>query len=335
MEKAIIVFLLAISVAETYGVSHMTVGKTAQDEAIATAIDEGLTQDRYLALSYGSSAGQMLEEAYAARSEYYVEGANIIKHLSNGDIRNVIIGEPNPNGTTNRMSYLSLNRKMKNVFLKTGDPTPISGRMFGVTNAYEKLLAAFRARAGMPVKAKGDVSPYLEFDAQGASYSFWPLGCAIHSCDAYAEEVSHYFNSCDPRSKPVTYKGTWSSPDHERVSSWNELLAALRGLKVHAFASGINLNESNLTTQQVVDENFVTNTVVVAGTPRFDTYYQLVEPQIATWVENNYCPLPTNSYVLLLAYREAISHEGKETDNSAYRRLREICRNFKIAKLVL
>ncbi len=314
---------------------HKGVGVTAQDEAVATAIDEGLTQAKYLALAYGEDAEEMLADAFAARGAYFTEGGEVVRHLADGDIRNVPCIEKVKGFKAG--SFLKFKNRNKSAMFKPTDITPVSGRMYGVSNAFDTLMFALRERLKRDILVTGQGKSNFrdEFDPQGLSYSFWPLGVAIHSNDAYAEEVSHFFNFTDPRKKSAMYKGTWSSPDYAKVSMWNEYVAALRGVKVHAFALGINLNESHFTTQQVVDEHGVTNTVEVAGTPRFDTYFATIEPNLDAWVAASYSPVATDAFVLLLAYREAKQNEGKETDNAAYRRFRELCRNFNIARMVL
>lgn len=327
----------ALVAAVAYCEQHREVGITAQDEAIATAIDGGLSQTAYLSLAYGGSAEAMLDAAFEARSAYFIETHKVVKHLALGDIRNVPCAEPTKK--VQKTSYMKFSKACNAILFKPETATPISGKMFGVDAAFQDLLARAESRIGKPIRIKGANIVSNEYsatyDPQGLSYSFWPLGAAIHAKDGYAEEVAHFFNFCDPRKPPMKYKGTWSSPDYAKVSQWNEFVAALRGLKVHAFALGVNLNESHYTMQQVVDENFVTNMVEVAGTPRFDTYYAMVEPNIDSWLASNNSPIATNAFVLLLAYREAKSNEDKETDNAAYRRLREFCRDFNIARMVL
>ena len=331
-ETCAIAALMALS---AVGDNHIEVGATIQDEAVAVAIDEGLSQDRYLSMSYGESAEEMLDAAFVERAKYFVETASVIRHLANGDIRNVVIGEPPFKGPTNLQNFAKIHAKIKDAFYKPSDPMPIAGRMVGIPEAFSNLVQRQEARIGKKIKMKGDASTYPQFDRDGQSYSFWPLGIAIHDNGAYGEEVAHFFNATDPRKKPVLYKGTWTSVDYERVSRWNEFLAALRGVKVYAFSHGINLNESHYTEQQVVDTNGVTSTVWVAGTPRFDTFYQTIAQNLDSMVASHSSPLATNSFVLLLSYREALSHEGKDTDNAAYRRFREMCRNFHFARMVL
>ena len=144
------------------------------------------------------------------------------------------------------------------------------------------------------------------------------MGCAIHEDDAYAEEVAHFFNFVDPRAKRNNFKGTWSSTDYEKVAKWSEFLSALRGLKVYAYSLGYNLNDAP-----------------VDGVSSFDAFVNAIKEKFEKWRQESRWPIATNAMVLLLAYEEAKGNEGLGTDNGAYRRLRTLCRDNNIAKMVL
>lgn len=320
---------------ESNGAAHIEAGTTVQDEAIAVALDAGLSQDSYLAMSYGIAAEQMLNDAFEARAKYFADTATVIKHLSNGDIRNVPCMEPIPNMP--KESYLRFSRRMKLSMYVPNEPIPTYGKMYGETNAFLHLLADMERKVGRPLVMNGDhASIYKDqFDPQLVSYSAWPLGIAIHSSGSYAEEVSHFFNSMHPRMISRVYKGNWSTPDNARVTIWNEYISALRGVKVYAFAHGVNLNESHITYTSVIGQDGSSTSVENVGTPKFDVFWNLVKDEVDVWTTNGRWPIATNSYILLLAYKEAISHEGKDTDNAAYRRFREMCRDFNIARMVL
>lgn len=326
MHSKKITFVAALAVVAAFGITHQECGSSSQDEAVALAMDAGLSQILYLRLSYGDKADVMLGDAFAARAEYFVETAEVVRHLANGDIRNVPCVEPFPKGNTAKRNFVAIQSKMKSAFFSPDEPVIVSGRMFGETNAYDMLVTKTEARTKKKIVFTGNpVSPYQQNDTNGISYSFWPLGCAIHSSDAYAEEAAHFFNATDPRVPVRNYKGTWGNPDHARVSKWNEFLAAFRGLKVDAYARGFNLNVEPTS-------NGDTNAVNISA---FEFYYAEMAPRIDGWLERSFSPVSTNSFVLLLAYREAVGHENKDTDNAAYKRLRDLCRSCKVAQMVL
>lgn len=325
--------LFASLMALAVGGTHIDAGATLQDSAIATALEEGLTQSKYLALSYGAKGNEMLQEAIKARAEYYIESVGVITKLSNGDIRNIPCEEPLPNGTIKKTSYIKFQQKVRRAFFNPNDVTPYSGAMYGEQNAYVTMFDNLEKRVGLKIKTKGDVNVYKDYDTKKVSYSFWPLGCAIHSNNSYAEEVAHFYNFCDPRKTIRAYKGEWSKTDFLKVSRWNEYLSALRGCKVHAFSKGINLNESHITTK-IEETDDGPKVVEVIGTPKWDEYYNSVVGELDSG-EKLGTTISVNAVVLLQAYKEALSHEGKETDAPHYKRLRELCRNFKIARMVL
>lgn len=313
---------------------HKEVGVSMQDEAIANALDDGITQESYLTMFYGTNSQAMLDAAFDARAEYFVETGAVLKHLANGDIRNITCGEYGAKRP--KQAFLRIAQRMKSSFFSPNEKIPCGGRMFGITNAFDYLVETMRTKTGKEIRFKGAPSLFKNtYDANGTSYAFWPLGVAIHDNGGYAEEVAHFFNSMPPLDKPMVCKGTWSSPDYQKVTVWNEFIAALHGVKVHAYANGINLNIYNVTTREETDGDGNTTTVEVPDTPQFDIYYALVSPQIEGWVSSGIFPISQNAFVLLMAYREALSHEGKETDNAAYKRFREMCRNHKIAQMVL
>ena len=314
------------AMATAFGGTHQEVGSTCQDEAVALAMDAGLSQILYLRQAYGNKAEVMLEDAFEARSEYFVETTEVVRHLAKGDIRNVPCVEPGSTNVLSKRSFVAIQSKMKSAFFSPEEPVIVSGRMFGETNAYDMLVAKTEARTNKKIVFTGNpVSTYQQNDTNGTSYSFWPLGLAVHSGDAYAEEAAHFFNATDPRVPIRNYKGTWSNPDHERVSRWNEFLAAFRGLKVDAYARGFNLNVEPAGSGD-------TNAIPVSV---FETYYAQMAPRLDGWLERSFSPVSTNSFVLLLAYREAVSHENTDTDNAAYRRLRHLCRSCKVSRMVL
>ena len=85
----------------------------------------------------------------------------------------------------------------------------------------------------------------------------------------------------------------------------------------------------------VIGDDGSSTSVENVGTPKFDVFWNMVKDDVDLWVVNRRWPMATNSFILLLAYKEALSHEGKDTDNAAYRRFREMCRDFNIARMVL
>ena len=311
--KKLIVVIGAILAANVFAAEHVQVGVTAQDEAVAIALDDGLTLPKYLSMSYGQDAQKMLDDAFEARGSNWVEGVAYVKQMSKGDIRNVPCNEPLAKSSPK--SYLQFLKRNKSATFTPDEIVPVSGRMYNEHEAFDTLVNRLVKKVGKPVVFSGEGKSRFKykFDLEGTSYSFWPLGAAIHSADSYAEEVAHFFNFVDPREKPNRFKGDWSSPDYAKVARWNEFLSALRGVKVYAYSVGYNLNDAGM----------------------FDTFFAKVKNDIAVWKQGTQRPMATNAIVLLMAYEEAISHEGLESDHSAYRRLRTLCRDNYIAKMVL
>ena len=314
--KTLIMTVGVIASTVAFAAAHLEVGLTPQDEAVALAIDEGLTQDRYLTLCYGEDAQSMLDAAFETRGSNFVEGVAFVRKMSGGDIRNV----PCVESTKTRPSYMQFMKRNQGAVLKPGDTVPVSGRMYGQTNAFNVLVSKMSAKVGKAILLTGEGKHTFrdEFDPTSQSYSFWPLGCAIHEPDAYAEEIAHFFNFKDPRVPPRSFKGEWSDPDYAKVAKWNEFLAAYRGVKVYAYSLGFNLNDAP-----------------IGGVNTFDAFYNAIQGKLKAWRDGKSCPLANNAYVLFLAYGEAKAAEGLESDNSAYRRFREICRDNQIAKMIL
>ena len=193
--------------------------------------------------------------------------------------------------------------------------------MFGEKNAFDSLVCALRNRIGKDVIITGSgKSTYREkYDLEGTSYTFWPLGCEIHDRGGYAEEAAHFFNFADPRAAPAVYKGSWSSPDFQRVTMWGELIAAMRGVKVFAYGMDFDLNG---------DE--------IEGVSRFVAFFKMNRTRMQKWRSGETaCPIAQNALIILLAYEEAEGNEGKSTDNAAFRRLRTLLRDKGIWKMVI
>lgn len=318
--KIITFVAAALASVVVFAAGHLEVGLTLQDEAVAMAVDEGLTQGRYLAMSYGEDAQKMLDAAFEARGSRFAEGANSVRHFAKGDIRNVPCLEDTAKPQA-KPAYMRFMKRHRFVMFNPEMATPVAGRMYGTTGAFTELINDMKSRSGRPVVISGEGKSQFRdvLDPKGISYSFWPLGCAIHAPDAYAEEVSHFFNFMDPKIAPRSFKGTWSTTDMAKVAKWNEFLSALRGVKVYAYSIGYNLNDAP------VDDVSV-----------FTAFFNVIKGKMSQWSSGSVkCPLATNAYVLLLAYEEAAGNEGMGTDNGAYKRFRELCRNPEIAKMVL
>ena len=316
---ATMVAVSAISATAFAGMPHAEVGATAQDEAVATAIDEGMTQAKYLALAYGAGAEKMLADAFDARGSLFVEGGAVVRTLAEGDIRNVPCIEKVDGASAE--SFAKFKARNKSAFFKPTDVTNVSGRMFGVSNAFDTLMFSFRDKIKKDIVVTGEgKSAYRnELDPKGISYSFWPLGVAVHSSDAYAEEVAHFFNFVNPRTPVRNYKGNWGNADFAKVSKWNEFLSAMRGLKVYAYSLGYDMNAEPSETQSI-----------------FESFYAAIRVNMDRWIAHEKpCPLAINAFVLLLAYKEAAEAENTANDSAVYKRLRNLCRDNNIAKMVL
>ena len=340
MKKNIVISLLAAACASAFGGwSHRVPGLTPQDEAVASALDAGLSQSAYLQMGYGASAAYMLDAAFEARAECWHESAAVIRAVSKGDIRNVPCVDPD-GGDTNS-SYVVFALRHKVAMFSPDDAIPHYGRMFLASNAFERLVTSCETRSRRQIRfigATNNLAFYHAFDDSGVSYSFWPLGVAVHEPDGYAEEVAHFVNFQPPRAPVPSYAGSWSEPDYARVTMWHEFLAALRGVKVHAYSLGINLNEPDSFANyfDVVSTNLdgwaavTTNTTVRTEFDEND-----VEISVTNETYSAASPVSLNSYILLKAYREAAGKEGTAEDDAAYLRFRRMCRNPKIAKMVL
>ena len=318
IKKIAMLVTMAMAVGVLSAATHLEVGRTVQDEAVAMAIDEGLNQIKYLSMAYGEDAQKMLDDAFTARGSNFVEGVEVVKQYSNGDIRNVPCVEQVKG--VKQEEYLKFVKRNKKAFFTPDEATAVSGKMFGNQDAFNALLVGLQEKINKPILLTGEGKRQFrdEFDPKGKSYSFWPMGCAIHADDAYAEEIAHFFNFVDPKARRNNFKGTWSTPDYEKVAKWNEFLSALRGVKVYAYSLGYNLNNPP-----------------VDGVCTFDAFRNAIKGKFEKWRQDSRWPIATNAMVLLMAYEEAEGNEGKGTDNAAYRRLRTLCRDHNIAKMVL
>jgi hypothetical protein len=317
--KKIAMFLtMAMAAGVLSAATHLEVGRTLQDEAVAMAIDEGLNQTRYLSMAYGEDAQKMLDDAFTARGSNFVEGVEVVKQYSKGDIRNVPCVEQVKG--LKQEEYLKFAKRNRSALFSPDEAVAVSGRMYGNPEAFNALLAGLQSKLKKPILLTGEGKrEYRDvLDPNEKSYSFWPMGCAIHADDAYAEEVAHFFNFVDPKARRNNFKGTWSTPDYEKVAKWSEFLSALRGVKVYAYSLGYNLNNPP-----------------VDGVCTFEAFRNVIRGKYEKWREESRWPIATNAMVLLMAYEEAVEHEGKATDNAACRRLRTLCRDHNIAKMVL
>lgn len=318
IKKIAMLVTMAMAVGMLPAATHVEVGRTLQDEAVAMAIDEGLSQTKYLSMAYGEDAQKMLDDAFTARGSNFVEGVEVVKQYSKGDIRNVPCVEQVKG--FKQEEYLKFAKRNRSALFSPDEAVNVSGRMYGNPEAFNALLAGLQSKLKKPILLTGEGKrEYRDvLDPNGKSYSFWPMGCAIHADDAYAEEVAHFFNFVDPRAKRNSFKGTWSTPDYEKVAKWNEFLSAFRGVKVYAYSLGYNLNNPP-----------------VDGVCTFDAFRNAIKGKFEKWRQDSRWPIATNAMVLLMAYEEAEGNEGKGTDNTAYRRLRTLCRDHNIAKMVL
>ena len=318
IKKIAMLVTMAMAAGVLSAATHLEVGRTLQDEAVAMAIDEGLNQTKYLSMAYGEDAQKMLDDAFTARGSNFVEGVEVVKQYSKGDIRNVPCVEQVKG--FKQEEYLKFAKRNRSALFSPDEAVNVSGRMYGNPEAFNALLAGLQSKLKKPILLTGEGKrEYRDvLDPNGKSYSFWPMGCAIHADDAYAEEVAHFFNFVDPRARRNNFKGTWSTPDYEKVAKWSEFLSALRGVKVYAYSLGYNLNNPP-----------------VDGVCTFEAFRNVIRGKYEKWREESRWPIATNAMVLLMACEEAVEHEGKATDNAAYRRLRTLCRDHNIAKMVL
>jgi hypothetical protein len=318
IKKISMLVTMAMAAGVLSAATHLEVGRTLQDEAVAMAIDEGLNQTKYLSMAYGEDAQKMLDDAFTARGSNFVEGVEVVKQYSKGDIRNVPCVEQVKG--LKQEEYLKFAKRNRSALFSPDEAVAVSGRMYGNPEAFNALLAGLQSKLKKPILLTGEGKrEYRDvLDPNEKSYSFWPMGCAIHADDAYAEEVAHFFNFVDPKARRNNFKGTWSTPDYEKVAKWSEFLSALRGVKVYAYSLGYNLNNPP-----------------VDGVCTFEAFRNVIRGKYEKWREESRWPIATNAMVLLMAYEEAVEHEGKATDNAACRRLRTLCRDHNIAKMVL
>ena len=68
----------------------------------------------------------------------------------------------------------------------------------------------------------------------------------------------------------------------------------------------------------------------------FESFYAAIRVNMDRWIAHEKpCPLAINAFVLLLAYKEAAEAENTANDSAVYKRLRNLCRDNNIAKMVL
>lgn len=207
-KKIAMLVTMAMAAGVLSAATHIEVGRTLQDEAVAMAIDEGLNQTKYLSMAYGEDAQKMLDDAFTARGSNFVEGVEVVKQYSKGDIRNVPCVEQVKG--FKQEEYLKFVKRNKKVFFTPDEATAVSGKMFGNQDAFNVLLGGLQEKIKKPILLTGEGKRQFrdEFDPKGKSYSFWPMGCAIHADDAYAEEIAHFFNFVDPKARRNNFKGT-------------------------------------------------------------------------------------------------------------------------------
>lgn len=340
MKKTIVISLLTAACTSVFGGwSHRVPGLTPQDEAVASALDAGLSQSAYLQMGYGESAADMLAAAFEARAECWRESAAVIRSVSKGDIRNVPCVDPDGGDTNSPYVVFALRHKV--AMFSPDDAMPHYGRMFLASNAFERMVKACENRSRRQIRfigATNNLAFYHAFDDIGRSYSFWPLGVAVHEPDGYAEEVAHFMNFQPPRAPVPSYAGSWSDPDYARVTMWNEFLSALRGVKVHAFSLGINLNEPDSFTNyyNTVSADLDGWSAVTTNTTVYTTFDDNdVEIYVTNKTYSAASPVSLNAYILLKAYREAAGKEDTPADDAAYLRFRKMCRDPRIARMVL
>lgn len=210
-------------------------GATDDQDRRMMAVARECTGEDYARLFYGNGWSFQVRRALYERALDFYEPMNQVCREAYMDFRNIPCLPPGEarsrwNVWTARYGAPHLCRIMFPV---------VTGRMYFCTNATPAILEAFSDAIGHRVTIpETSLAGCLEYDSATNSYCLYPIGIAIHRSDDACEEFRHFHNFCFPIRRD--FCEGFETPGVRSVTSWNEFAAAFAGLKVDAWAMGID-----------------------------------------------------------------------------------------------
>ena len=210
-------------------------GATDDQDRRMMAVARNCTGEDYARLFYGDGWSFQVRRALYERALDFYEPLNQVCREAYMDFRNIPCLPPGVarsrwNVWTARYGAPHLCRIMFPV---------VAGRMYFCTNAAPAILEAFSDAIGHRVTIpETSLAGCREYDSTTNSYCLYPIGIAIHRADDACEEFRHFHNFCFPVRRD--FCAGFETPGVRSVTSWNEFTAAFAGLKVDAWAMGID-----------------------------------------------------------------------------------------------
>ena len=210
-------------------------GATDDQDRRMMEVARNCTGEGYASLFYGNGWSFQVRRALYERALDFYEPLNQVCREAYMDFRNIPCLPPGEarsrwNVWTARYGAPHLCRIMFPV---------VTGRMFFNTNAAPAILEAFSDAIGHRVTIpETSLAGCREYDSATNSYCLYPIGIAIHRSDDACEEFRHFHNFCFPIRRD--FCEGFETPGVRSITSWNEFTAAFAGLKVDAWAMGID-----------------------------------------------------------------------------------------------
>ena len=210
-------------------------GATDDQDRRMMAVARNCTGEDYARLFYGNGWSFQVRRALYERALDFYEPMNQVCREAYMDFRNIPCLPPGEARSrwdvwTARYGAPHLCRIMFPV---------VTGRMYCCTNAAPAILEAYSSAIGHKVAIpEASLAGCCEYDSATNSYCLYPIGIAIHRADDACEEFRHFHNFCFPIRRD--FCEGFETPGVRSVTSWNEFTAAFAGLKVDAWAMGID-----------------------------------------------------------------------------------------------
>ena len=210
-------------------------GATDDQDRRMMEVARNCTGEGYASLFYGNGWSFQVRRALYERALDFYEPLNQVCREAYMDFRNIPCLPPGEarsrwNVWTARYGAPHLCRIMFPV---------VAGRMYFCTNAAPAILEAYSGAIGHRVTIpETSLAGCLGNDSATNSYCLYPIGLAIHRADDACEEFRHFHNFCFPIRRD--FCEGFETPGVRSITSWNEFTAAFAGLKVDAWAMGID-----------------------------------------------------------------------------------------------
>lgn len=261
-------------------------GATDDQDRRMMAVARNCTGEDYARLFYGNGWSFQVRRALYERALDFYEPMNQVCREAYMDFRNIPCLPPGEARSrwdvwTARYGAPHLCRIMFPV---------VTGRMYCCTNAAPAILEAYSSAIGHKVAIpEASLAGCREYDSATNSYCLYPIGIAIHRADDACEEFRHFHNFCFPIRRD--FCEGFETPGVRSVTSWNEFTAAFAGLKVDAWAMGIDFGVAGGALSYV--------NAVIAD----DTDLSTLSARV-----------PKNSQRLFAAFVEAMNGDGRNPD---------------------